>query len=53
MELTPDGKVLDCGCGGMAIYKDTQLKTYLEQADFHDVQIHKNKAGWLCVTARK
>ena len=28
------------------------LKTYLEQAGFHDVQIHKKKS-WLCITARK
>ena len=38
--------------GGMTIYKDAELKTYLEQAGFHDVQIHKKK-NWLCVTARK
>ena len=38
--------------GGMTIYKDTELKEYLEQAGFHDVQIHKKKS-WLCVTARK
>ena len=38
--------------GGMTIYKDIELKAYLEQAGFHDVQIHKKK-GWLCVTARK
>ena len=38
--------------GGMTIYKDAELKTYLEQAGFHDVQIHKKKS-WLCVTARK
>ena len=38
--------------GGMTIYKDTQLKAYLEQVGFHEVQIHKKK-GWLCVTARK
>ena len=29
--------------GGMTIYKDAELKTYLEQAGFHDVQIHKKK----------
>ena len=34
------------------IYKDVELKTYLEQAGFHDVQIHKKKS-WLCITARK
>ena len=38
--------------GGMTIYKDIELKAYLEQAGFHDVQIHKKKS-WLCVTARK
>ena len=38
--------------GGMTIYKDTELKTYLEQAGFHDVQIRKKKS-WLCITARK
>ena len=38
--------------GGMTIYKDIELKAYLEQAGFHEVQIHKKK-NWLCVTARK
>ena len=38
--------------GGMTIYKDVELKAYLEQAGFHEVQIHKKK-GWLCITARK
>ena len=38
--------------GGMVIYKDIELKAYLEQAGFHDVQIHKKKS-WLCITARK
>ena len=38
--------------GGMTIYKDAELKTYLEQAGFHEVRIHKKK-GWLCITARK
>ena len=37
---------------GMTIYKDIELKAYLEQAGFHDVQIHKKKS-WLCITARK
>ena len=37
---------------GMTIYKDIELKSCLEQADFFDVQIHKKKT-WLCVTARK
>ena len=38
--------------GGMVIYKSGELKPYLEQAGFHDVQIHKKK-NWLCITARK
>ena len=38
--------------GGMTIYKDVELKVYLEQTGFHEVQIHKKKS-WLCVTARK
>ena len=38
--------------GGMTIYKDIELKAYLEQAGFHDIQIHKKKS-WLCITARK
>ena len=38
--------------GGMVIYKSDELKAYLEQAGFHDVQIHKKK-NWLCITARK
>ena len=50
------GRVLKSGgteiIGGMTIYKDTELKAYLEQAGFHNVQIHKKKS-WLCVTARK
>lgn len=39
--------------GGMTIYKDKRLQELLEQAGFHAVQTHKNKKGWLCVTARK
>ena len=38
--------------GGMVIYKSGELKAYLEQAGFHDVQIHKKK-NWLCITARR
>ena len=38
--------------GGMTIYKDIELKAYLEQAGFHEVQIHKKKS-WLCITAWK
>ena len=38
--------------GDMTIYKDVELKVYLEQAGFHEVQIHKKKS-WLCITAWK
>ena len=65
--LKPSGTILICNesngdtdkderwtqiIGGMTIYKDIELKAYLEQAGFHEVQIHK-KRKWLCVTARK
>ena len=65
--LKPGGTILICNesngdsdkdekwteiIGGMTIYKDAELKTYLEQAGFHDVQIHKKKS-WLCITAWK
>ena len=36
----------------LSIYKDAELKAYLEQAGFYDIQIHKKKS-WLCITARK
>ena len=39
--------------GGMTIYTDTALKGYLEKAGFCQIQSHKNKKGWLCVTAQK
>lgn len=66
--LKPGGTFLICNeCGGekeadnawtkripgMTIYRDTQLQAALEQAGFRNVQIHKNKNGWLCVTAQK
>ena len=38
---------------GMTIYRDTELKAYLEQTGFRDIQIHKDEKGWLCITARK
>ena len=38
---------------GMTIYRDSQLRETLEQSGFHDVRIHKNNKGWLCVTAKK
>lgn len=39
--------------GGMTIYMDVELKAYLEQAGFRNIQVHKNERGWLCITARK
>lgn len=66
--LKPGGTFLICNeCGGdnpadekwtekidgMRIYKDTELKSYLEEAGFVNVQVHKNKNGWLCITAVK
>ena len=51
-ETTKDDKwtqIID----GMAIYTDTALKEYLEQAGFCKIQNHKNKKGWLCITAQK
>ena len=41
-------KIID----GMRIYKETELKAYLNQAGFRNIHIHKNKS-WLCVTAQK
>ena len=39
--------------GGMTIYSGDELKTFLENAGFCNVQIHKHKMGWLCVTGQK
>ena len=50
-ETTKDDKwtqIID----GMTIYKDSQLKAFLEQVGFQNIQIHKRK-NWLCVTAQK
>ena len=38
---------------GMTIYNDVELQAALEQVGFHDIQIHKNGKGWLCVTGQK
>ena len=66
--LKPGGTFMICNeCGGdnpadekwtekidgMTIYKDTQLKAYLEEAGFTNVQTHKNEKGWLCISAVK
>ena len=34
-------------------YRDVQLQAALEQAGFHDIEIHKNEKDWLCMLARK
>ena len=52
LDHTPDAEVLDCGCGGMTIHKNAELKAYPELSGFHKVQIHKKKSR-LCVTALK
>ena len=66
--LKPDGIFLICNessgdtdkdekwteiIGGMTIYSGDELKTFLENAGFCNVQIHKNKMDWLCVTGQK
>lgn len=38
---------------GMTIYRDARLKTALREAGFTNIQIHKNKKDWLCVTGQK
>jgi SAM-dependent methyltransferase len=39
--------------GDMTIHTGEQIKEVILQAGFSDVQIQKNRKGWLCVTARK
>lgn len=39
--------------GGMTIYRDVQLKAMLEQTGFRNIQVHKNRKDWLCITAQK
>lgn len=66
--LKPGGTFLICNeCGGdagkdnkwekkidgMTVYSDAELRDVLEQTGFHDIQVHKNKMGWLCILARK
>lgn len=65
--LKPGGTFLICNeCGdmtsgekwakripGMTVYTDAQLKAFLERAGFHKIEIHKDKNGWLCMTAQK
>ena len=65
--LKPGGTFLICNeCGdansgekwtekinGMTVYSGTELKIFMENAGFHNVQIHADKLGWLCVTGQK
>ena len=66
--LKPGGTFLLCNeCGGdnakdekwtkkiegMTIYKDTELESFLKQAKFKNIRVHKNPKGWLCITAEK
>lgn len=37
----------------MTIYKDTELRAYLEMAGFSDIAVHKSKGRWLCLVAKK
>ena len=39
--------------GGMTVYRDAELSGFLAQAGFHEIQVHKHRKGWLCITARK
>ena len=36
---------------GMTIYRDDEIKKFLEDARFDNIRINKNERGWLCVTA--
>ncbi len=51
-EVAKDNKWTEI-IAGMTIYSDVELRAALEQAGFHDIQIHKNQKGWLCVTGQK
>lgn len=53
LDLPKDAKIPDCGCDGMKIYKDSELKVVLESTGFGDIQTHKNQKGWQCSTAIK
>ena len=37
----------------MTIYTPEELRGFLQQAGFQDIQVHQNGKGWLCMTARK
>lgn len=51
-EVAKDNKWTEI-IAGMTIYNDIELRVALEQAGFHDIRIHKNQKGWLCVTGQK
>lgn len=36
---------------GLTIYRDDEIKKFLEDAGFCKIRINKNERGWLCVTA--
>ena len=38
---------------GMRVYRDMELKAFLQQAGFQNIQIHKNRSGRLCIIAQK
>lgn len=38
---------------GMRIYKGADIKQCLERCGFREIIIHKNKKGWICITAQK
>lgn len=49
-DTNKDGKWTE-KIGGMTIYNGEQIRETLQNAGFVDIQINKNKKGWLCVTA--
>ena len=38
---------------GMTIYRDAELQALPEQTGFRNIEIRKNRRGWLCMTAKK
>ncbi|MBQ8233716.1 MAG: class I SAM-dependent methyltransferase [Lachnospiraceae bacterium] len=38
---------------GMVIYTSEQLKQYLEEVGFTNIEARENDKGWLCITAKK
>ena len=52
VETNKDDKWID-KIGGMTIFGGEQLRIFLANTGFADIQIDKNEKGLLCVTARK